>query len=482
MQQVVLYSCAQIIYNVWFHPLSKIPGPKSFAATRLMYCHTVIKGNLVNTIERLHQRYGKIVRIAPDEISVIDGDAWKPIYGTRPGHGQKTKDFRFYPETIDNAPSIIKSNDADHSRFRRLLSHAFSDHSLQAQESMIRGYVDLLIQRLHEKSGANGAILDMVSWFNFTTFDIIGDMAFGEPFGSLQQSSYHSWVAYIFGNIKVGTYNNVLTRFPGASYILSLVVPAKLRSQKKSHEEMTKSRVQARLWKPNDRPDFFSNILKHSGTEKGFSDSELATNASTLVIAGSETTATFLSGAVFYLLKNPRVLQKLQAEVRSTFASDSEITLATTSKLVYMPAVISETFRMHPPVPVGLPRIVDPQGEIVAGHLVPGGTIVSLPQYAAYHSNLNFLEPYSYVPERFLDDPKFANDQKNVLQPFSFGPRNCIGRNLALVEIRLILSRLIFNFDMELDARSENWTDQKVYFLWEKPPLYVKLISRQHCC
>jgi cytochrome P450 len=338
-----------------------------------MYCRAVLTGRLVKTIERLHQEYGRIVRIAPDEVSVIDGDAWKAIYGTRPGHGQKPKDTRFYTDTIDNAASIIKSNDADHSRFRRLLSHAFSDHSLQGQEDMIRGYVDLLIRRLHENTGASGQAVDMVAWFNFTTFDIIGDMAFGEPFGCLQNSSYHYWVAFIFGNIKMGAYNNVLTRLPGARYLLPLVVPAKILSQKKAHEEMTKSKVQSRLQKTNDRPDFFSNILKHSGTEKGFSDSELATNASTLIIAGSETTATFLSGAVFHLLRNPDVLSKLQAEVRAVFTSDSEITLATTSKLVYMPAVINETFRMYPPVPVGLPRIVDAQGDMISGHWIPGG-------------------------------------------------------------------------------------------------------------
>jgi averantin hydroxylase len=98
--------------------------------------------------------------------------------------------------------------------------------------------------------------------------------------------------------------------------------------------------------------------------------------------------------------------------------------------------------------------------------------------YAAFHSPSNFHLPDSFIPERFLDgrDSEFKNDNRDVLQPFSVGPRNCIGRNLANVEMRLILTRVLFNFDLELDeARTGNWLDQKAFALWEKRPLWVKL-------
>jgi cytochrome P450 len=104
--------------------------------------------------------------------------------------------------------------------------------------------------------------------------------------------------------------------------------------------------------------------------------------------------------------------------------------------------------------------------------------VVVAQPYASFHSHLNFHLPDSFIPERFLNDgdPVFANDNRDVFQPFSLGPRNCIGQNLANVEMRLILAKLLFNFDLELDkARTSNWLDQKAFTLWEKPPLWVKL-------
>ncbi|KAJ5913921.1 hypothetical protein N7504_002804 [Penicillium tannophilum] len=475
---VPTYFIGLIIYNVFFHPLAKYPGPKSMAATRFPYMGFILAGKTAQAIKSLHEQYGEVVRIAPDELSFIDGDAWKAIYGTRPGHGQKQKDFRYYPPTIGGAPSIIVSNDADHSRMRRLLSHAFSDSSLRGQEPIIKTYVDLLMQRLREKCENGSKALDMVAWYNFTTFDIIGDLAFGEPFDCLKNSNYHQWVEVVLSNVRFAAYTNVARRFPGWGVISELITPKKVLNQRNMHNQLTKEKVQGRLKKSNERPDFFGNILKHNDTAKGFSFPEMITNGSTLIVAGSETTATLLSGVTYLLLKNPRVMRKLQEEVWGTFQSDDQITLENCNKLEYIHAVLTEALRMYPPVAGGLPRIVDAQGDMINGHWVPGGTIVSVTQMAAYHSAYNYTHPEQFIPERFLDDPRFANDSKTALQPFSFGPRNCIGRNLAYVEMRIILARMVFNFDMELDQPSDVWTDQQCFILWSKKPLMIKLTPR----
>lgn len=349
------------------------------AATRLPYIRMILAGQAAHTVKRLHQEYGSVVRIAPDELSFIDGDAWKAIYGTRPGHGQKPKDRRFYAPTAGGFPHIITSNDTDHSRFRRLLSHAFSDSSLRGQEPIIKHYVDLLIQRLREIPANNPRrTVDMVSWYNFTTFDIIGDLAFGEPFDCLKTSTYHQWVSFIFSHIKLAAYTNVARRFPGSELIRPLVTPRRVLEQRNLHIHLTMEKVKGRLTKTNERPDFFGNILKHQGTEKGLSFGEMVSNSSVLILAGSETTATLLSGATYLLLKNPRVLSKLQHEIRGVFQTDDEITLESCNKLEYIHAVLTEALRMYPPVAVGLPRIVDAQGDMVAGHWVPGGVSAKL--------------------------------------------------------------------------------------------------------
>lgn len=129
------------------------------------------------------------------------------------------------------------------------------------------------------------------------------------------------------------------------------------------------------------------------------------------------------------LVKNPEWLEKLQHEVRSTFQQDADITFTSTaSQLKVMNAVIMETFRMYPPVPAYLPRRTGPEGVSVCGNYVPPNTTVNIPQYPTNYSSRNFKNPKTYAPQRFLNDPEYEDDKRAALQPFSVGPRNCIGQ------------------------------------------------------
>lgn len=104
---------------------------------------------------------------------------------------------------------------------------------------------------------------------------------------------------------------------------------------------------------------------------------------------------------------------------------------------------------------------------------------------AAYWSPTNFHDAAAFRPERWLPESTrnpsspFYNDNRAVLQPFSVGPRNCIGRNLAYNEMRLILARVLWNFDIELCEESKAWNEQKAYLLWEKPALMCLLHIRE---
>lgn len=221
--------------------------------------------------------------------------------------------------------------------------------------------------------------------------------------------------------------------------------------------------------------------MLHHNDEKGCTRDELIVNASLLIGAGSETTATTLSGTIYYLLQNPDKLQILQKEVDDAFSSIDEMTLVSTGKLPYLHAVIEEGLRMYPPVPGTLPRRTPKEGAMIAGEWVAGDTCVTMHQWAANRDPHNFADPDAFAPERFLPDvpDKFKADRKEAMQPFSFGPRNCLGKNLAYSEVRSILARIIFKYDMELCPESKGWVDQKVHFIWEKPRLMVKLSHRQ---
>lgn len=98
---------------------------------------------------------------------------------------------------------------------------------------------------------------------------------------------------------------------------------------------------------------------------------DIESHAGLLIIAGSETTATLLSGCTFLLLNNPDALERLTREVRSTFKEESEITINSAGQLEYMLACLDEALRCYPPVPIGNPRVIPKGGRMLCGHYVP---------------------------------------------------------------------------------------------------------------
>jgi cytochrome P450 len=137
---------------------------------------------------------------------------------------------------------------------------------------------------------------------------------------------------------------------------------------------LTVERVEARIALKTDRPDFLAPIVKNlDPTAGGMSKAELMGICNLLIIAGSETTATLLSGVTYHLLRNPKVMERLVAEVRGRFKSESEINLTSVQSLEYMLAVLDEALRIYPPSPTGLPRVVPNGGDYICGKWVPGG-------------------------------------------------------------------------------------------------------------
>lgn len=144
------------------------------------------EGTILPWVEKLHQLYGDVVRVAPGEISFISGEtAWQDIYGFRTGKHKNTgpylKDRMWFPLPVNGTYSIIASDEATHSRMRRNSAHAFSDKALREQEGIIQGFVDLLVHRLHEQIQDGEEAVDIMRWYNYTTFDVIADLTFGEP-------------------------------------------------------------------------------------------------------------------------------------------------------------------------------------------------------------------------------------------------------------------------------------------------------------
>lgn len=248
-------------YNVFFHPLRNFPGPLTARASRVWKTHKLVAGTLPQSIKQLHEKYGPVVRFAPTQLSFIDSQAWRDIYGHH-GDYEMSKDNNFYRPMGDRVPdSIITADRASHSVLRRQLSHGFSDRCMREQNPIITNYVDLLIRRLREHSRSGEKPVDMTAWFNYTTFDIIGNLGFGSDFGCLERSYYHPSVDAIANNLRDNFLLQLLIQgLPG--FILYLASQLGMFKGRDQHISYSKKKIDDRMALGHERPDFIEGLLK----------------------------------------------------------------------------------------------------------------------------------------------------------------------------------------------------------------------------
>jgi cytochrome P450 len=334
-----------------------------------------VRGRLPHWIKGLHDQFGSdVVRISPRELSFINASAWKNIHGNRPGHLSLEKDPAVYRKPPNEIASLLTANRADHARMRRVLGHAFSDRASRDQEPVVESYVDILIKRLHEQvEGLEGGKLDISKWYRWLSFDIAGDLSFGESFECLENQQLHSWANMITGFLEADVCLGACNRFYAFQRILPYLIPKQTRLMMDDHWAATVEKVSRRLKLGARRPDFISPIIKYNEEGKGLTEGEIQSNASLFIVAGSDSVATVLTGTTFYLLQHPEVMRKLTDEIRSTFKTEKEINSQSVARLPYMIACLDETSRIYPTVLTGQAVVVAPEGDMIGNAWIPGG-------------------------------------------------------------------------------------------------------------
>ncbi|TGO29072.1 hypothetical protein BPAE_0019g00470 [Botrytis paeoniae] len=355
------------------------------------------------------------------------------------------------------------------------MERAFTERAVGSQEGMIGMYVDLLITRLQDlvqenADTAESVVMGIVRWYGFFTFDLIGDLGFGESFKCLESEEYHPWVSMIFDSLRVATYRASLRYYPGLSWMLAYFVPKSVVKKQMEHWNLAVEKIKRRLERETPRPDIITLIRRGEEGKEGLTIQELQATASVIVVAGSETTVTVMSGITNYLVNNPLKLAFLTSEIREKFEKEGEISIATLKETSYLNAVIQEGFRLCNPTPVGLPRVIPPGGGRVCGHDLPENIFVNVYPLSISLSSEYFHKPSEFNPERWLaandSSSPFYNDNRNAVQVFGMGPRSCIGRPLAMAESQLVLARMVWRFELEkVDSEAGNlkWEEQRVF-------------------
>jgi cytochrome P450 len=327
------------------------------------------------------------VRITPNELSFITEQAQRDIYVRRIVDGYPMqKNPRFYQSAPNGVNAISAAPKEDHIRQRRALAHGFSEKALSEQESLIRTHVDMLMVQLKRAvSNETGtAVLDIGKYFNWTIFDIFGDLGFGESFNCLVEERYHKWTSLLQLFPKAALMALSLEGYGILSPLLMLLfIPKQVISGAKDHWNLSVKKVHQRIERKTDRKDIMSYILPQDNSESKptLTVPELEATGYILIFAGAETTASSLSASISYLVQHPSKFAKLREEIRRQFSKPEDITFRSSvaTHLPYMNAVFQESLRLAPPVAGHSPRVVPKGGGVINDEVFPEGVrILSL--------------------------------------------------------------------------------------------------------
>lgn len=413
---------------MYAHPLRDHPGPRYLAASRLPIAYAYFTGRATFWIKELHDKYGPVVRVAPNDISYANSKAWSDIFGNHPDRpGGMPRDPSFVSTVDDGSciPTILSANNSQHTRLRRAYAIAFSNRTLLEQETMILENVNLLIQKLYETKQQP---TNMTKMFIFASFDTIANLQFGESFHLLDKMEYSPWLARLRDYTRISMILWALTDFLLVKVAIKLFT-AKSIKERKEFYKFTDDRVKGRLSDEAGRPDFVQ-LVSHPSAKIKLSAEEICANAPALMQAGSDTTAGLLSGFMAHILTAPEALARLTSEVRDAFKQSSDITVDSVDRLKWLDLCVKETLRIYPNPPNGPPRLVPQPGATISDRWVPGGTRVYISPYATYHSLSNFYEAGLFLPQRWSRESNgpLSADDKGVFHPFSTGKRDCIGQ------------------------------------------------------
>ncbi|KAK2666648.1 Cytochrome P450, E-class, group I [Fusarium oxysporum f. sp. vasinfectum] len=473
------------IYRLFLHPLARYPGPRLAACSQLWFIEAWTGGRYPFVMKQVHDKYGDVVRIAPNELSFRTPTAYRTIYDRPPKkEHQFLKSEILYDARLSTArPNIVFARDPhDHQLQRKPLSRAFSNKSLRETQRVIEHYTELFVTQLVNKGGPESKGIDVSVVYNWLTFDIIGHLTFGESFNCVAQWRPSNWVSLILNFVELLRFGTVMNRLSVPTSALALCMPETFKKSLTYHDQVTDKKIDQLIQASKVHHDnrqqslqqnnFFARTIRDCDLDR----IHLREQAKVMMLAGSETTATFLAGVTYLLLKYPETLKKLKSEVRSAFSSTQDITKESTCKLPYLHGVIEEGLRLFPPAPFGLPRVCPP-GAVIDGYSIPTGTIVSVDNFVMSHDARNFSNPDEFRPERWIGDG--TGDCLDASRPFSIGPRACLGIKLAYMEARTILAKTVFPYDWEWVNQEVEWFDDvRFHMTWKKPKLLVRFHSQ----
>ncbi|KAE9402839.1 cytochrome P450 [Gymnopus androsaceus JB14] len=451
------------------HPLWSVSWPTLAKITKLYGMWLSWTGRQHLVIQDLHTKFGSFVRVGPNDISVVEEDAVHSVFGVGGLSKGRSK-------ADPNAPAnlLVLTGEA-HANRRRLWNKGMSNDSLKEYEMVVAKRASQLTEELSKREGQ---VVDLSKWIGFFTMDFMGDMAFGGGFETLRDGEDREHMHDALQRFAVTS--SVLSHVPYAAQFVQLL-PIISRDLI-VFRGFALSKALQRLKSTSVKKDLWYHLSDDANLEKERPAlKEVVADGALAIIAGSDTTSSALSTLFFLLMNHPMIYEQLETEIDRVYPTDADPLDATKhGEMPYLSACINEALRLYPPVPTNGPREVPTAstGKVVSGRFIPPGTQIYIPPYSLHRDPRYFVNPTSFLPERWLGMTR----EPAAFIPFSFGPANCVGRNLAKREMMMVMSLLMqtFRFAPASGFDLSAWPDQlRDHFIVTRGALYVNVTRRK---
>lgn len=457
-----VYSLALFLQRFIFSPISHLPGPKLAAFTFWyeFYYDVICSGRFTWKIQQLHQQYGPIIRINPEEVHIDDPGFYDEVYV---GPSRRTDKWHWSAKMFGTSDAAVGTVDHDLHRLRRgALNPFFSKRSVVGLEPVIQANVLKLRARLKAFAGT-GEPVNLSDAYACLSADVIGSYAFGKSYDFLDHPTFDpGWRSFMM-QLSAGT---MLMKQFGWAYNLLECLPPSLVAML---HPLTRQLFDLRQWierqikaaqsehsksvKNDKSRTIFHDLLASSLPARELSLHRLTDEALTIVGAGTVTTAHTLSIITYHLLSSKEKLERARRELHSLFLERP--TWNQLEQLPYLSACITEGLRLSYGVSHRLQR-VSPDVELCyrdatdgRSWTIPKGTPISMTQMFIHNDPVLFADPLQFRPERWLasTEPNPTTLRKWFM-PFSRGTRACVGMNLAYAELFLATAALFTPVDL----------------------------------
>ncbi|KEY67605.1 hypothetical protein S7711_08275 [Stachybotrys chartarum IBT 7711] len=460
------------VYRLFFHRLSDFPGPALARVSKLW--HTVqcqdSRNHLV--LDKLHQQYGDFVRTGPNEITIFDPEGLQRLDGP----GNKNTKSVFYDFLLPNVGVETIRDKAWHDERRRIWTKAFSTKTLPLYQQKMTDHAHNLV-KIIGKYADEGKVVPFSSFAYWFSFDVMGLFALNKSFGMMHNGQWHEMITRLRGAIALlGPCSSV----PWLGQIAFKFFKFHPTVQDWNiWSKWCQAQIEEQIQK-NDESTCISSYLIAESIEKGTVEQDkplLTGEAITAIIAGSDTVALTTIFLFYELASHPEHLERLRQELSGIDVDDCR----ELEKLPHLNGVINETMRLHPALPTAGYRDSPEEGVTIAGRYIPGNTTLVAPRYTIFRSERCYEKPNDFVPERWYCQPELIKDNRSFL-PFAQGRYTCIGKALALSELRTITTLLVSNFDFsfkEGDDGSSVVRDARDHFTTCPGPLELVFLRRE---